>query len=602
MKHLIGFILLILTIWLVPVTNQYAHAGGACSTQCVLSTDPAQRDLNSCSSVVNSCAPSSYHCNPDNATFVSSTKNNLESVYYSTGNVATIGICTRNDMMSDFMKTTYDCSNACIEDVSSQVSPPAFTEDKSLGPGNTYTGTLKVTITTGTAGALIKYTADGSTPTPTSQPYVGPITLPIGGSTTNTIKAVALKTAMINSTVTEKIYTQLTAPTPGTGECGTHCFVTGSPGSASVACEEPYTNKCGADSECQGSPGLQYYEYLNQLLPPFYNTGGGHNIETPYNIGTTKCTLVQFFPAGAEHACISSCKLKSTSKGTCSISTDVGHPLTVACVAPYVCPPSVVGSTPGTTHECVPCGGASSYAGVCINLSNTCCPGFDPKTNGTGCVCQVPGCDDACIDASKPPSGSGTPNRCCAGKICTPEAQATTRLCVDDPGLGGTITSGSCFKADDDGYYRKLNCSGKCSSIPADETGVPCVACGLPEADPGICAFQPNGEIFDSCCPGSVAQRDGANCVCESSKDAVYRLFDIINGIVMPIVVILGIFQIVLKGYKIMTSQGDPTALQEGKEGLTSAIIGLIFVLMAVSILRVIIKALITGDADPLPI
>jgi len=67
----------------------------------------------------------------------------------------------------------------------------------------------------------------------------------------------------------------------------------------------------------------------------------------------------------------------------------------------------------------------------------------------------------------------------------------------------------------------------------------------------------------------------------------------------IPLTIILGIFIIVLAGYKILTSQGDPTKLQEGKDNLTSAIIGLIFVLMAVSILRVVIKALITGNVDP---
>jgi len=67
----------------------------------------------------------------------------------------------------------------------------------------------------------------------------------------------------------------------------------------------------------------------------------------------------------------------------------------------------------------------------------------------------------------------------------------------------------------------------------------------------------------------------------------------------IPLTIIVGLFIIVLAGYKILTSQGNPQELQTGKDNLTSAIIGLIFVLMAVSILRVIIKALITGNADP---
>jgi TRAP-type C4-dicarboxylate transport system permease small subunit len=77
------------------------------------------------------------------------------------------------------------------------------------------------------------------------------------------------------------------------------------------------------------------------------------------------------------------------------------------------------------------------------------------------------------------------------------------------------------------------------------------------------------------------------------------EFFRIINGILIPLVIIVGILIIVRAGYSIMTSQGNPQELQTGKENLTSAIIGLIFVLMAVSILRVIIKALITGNTDP---
>lgn len=105
---------------------------------------------------------------------------------------------------------------------------------------------------------------------------------------------------------------------------------------------------------------------------------------------------------------------------------------------------------------------------------------------------------------------------------------------------------------------------------------------------------------LDKCCPGKVPERPGdGTCTCTDANTALTELFGIINGIMIPLTIILGLFIIVLAGYKILTSQGNPQELQTGKENLTSAIIGLIFVLMAVSILRVIIKALITGDADP---
>ncbi len=121
----------------------------------------------------------------------------------------------------------------------------------------------------------------------------------------------------------------------------------------------------------------------------------------------------------------------------------------------------------------------------------------------------------------------------------------------------------------------------------------------VPGAD---CCVIPTGGIYDTCPGGKVGRMtpgDPTSCECVEAAGALVELFSIINGIVLPIVVIAGMFIIVLAGYKILTSQGNPQELQTGKENLTSAIIGLIFVLMAVSILRVIIMALITGDRDP---
>lgn len=132
-----------------------------------------------------------------------------------------------------------------------------------------------------------------------------------------------------------------------------------------------------------------------------------------------------------------------------------------------------------------------------------------------------------------------------------------------------------------------------CTKATVPPSGKQCTGKGK-----GVCSIE-NGLLVDKCCFGFMPRVDGNNCECDESKDAVIRLYGIIGGIMIPVSIIIGMFLIVLKGYKIMTSQGDPAKLQEGKEGLTSAIIGLIFVVMAVSILRVIIKSLISGDTDP---
>lgn len=74
------------------------------------------------------------------------------------------------------------------------------------GPG-TYNSTQTVSISTATAGATIKFTVDGSTPTAASPTYTGPISVPA----TRTLKALATKTGMANSAVATGAYTIVTA-------------------------------------------------------------------------------------------------------------------------------------------------------------------------------------------------------------------------------------------------------------------------------------------------------------------------------------------------------------------------------------------------------
>lgn len=84
----------------------------------------------------------------------------------------------------------------------------------------TYTGTQTVTISTVTSGAAIYYTTDGSTPTfpvtGTTLLYSGPVSV----AASETLKAVATKAGLANSTVGTAAYV-INIPVPSTVVIGT---------------------------------------------------------------------------------------------------------------------------------------------------------------------------------------------------------------------------------------------------------------------------------------------------------------------------------------------------------------------------------------------
>lgn len=82
---------------------------------------------------------------------------------------------------------------------------PSIVANPTFSPAEgTYSGTQSVTITTSTAGASIRYTTDGTTPTSTvGTIYSGAVSI----NATTTLKAIAYKTGMSDSNVTSGLYT-----------------------------------------------------------------------------------------------------------------------------------------------------------------------------------------------------------------------------------------------------------------------------------------------------------------------------------------------------------------------------------------------------------
>ena len=66
------------------------------------------------------------------------------------------------------------------------------------------------------------------------------------------------------------------------------------------------------------------------------------------------------------------------------------------------------------------------------------------------------------------------------------------------------------------------------------------------------------------------------------------QLVDQIVKIAVPLATICVVVLVVYSGYMLMSSQGNPDKLKEGKEILTNAIIGFLVVLLSVAILLII--------------
>jgi hypothetical protein len=86
------------------------------------------------------------------------------------------------------------------------------------------------------------------------------------------------------------------------------------------------------------------------------------------------------------------------------------------------------------------------------------------------------------------------------------------------------------------------------------------------------------------CDNGTPGVQTDLGCVPSSPTSLVNTLFKLALGLAGGIAILF----VILGGFKIATSQGDPDALAEGKDTITHAIIGLVFILMATFILGII--------------
>jgi len=197
--------------------------------------------------------------------------------------------------------------------------------------------------------------------------------------------------------------------------------------------------------------------------------------------------------------------------------------------------------------------------------------------------------------------------------------------CYCNNGLELSFTANSCFcQVDDCGKVEGNSCC-----LPTDPSQAPyCVNDGIDirlfcklgpntccrdwdsnlscDFDCGasgqMCCTRPGPGMGDSYCESSDLQCLNGYCGGRRPFGLLYtgpvikNLQDILGPVTKMLYyggLAIGVFFIILSGYRIMTSEGDPQRTKAAQEQLTSAIIGIIFILLSVTILRVIINQII---------
>ncbi len=234
-------------------------------------------------------------------------------------------------------------------------------------------------------------------------------------------------------------------------------------------------------------------------------------------------------------------------------------------------------------------------------LFNTCIPypdECDSPQCDSGKICKFiygcsgdpnyPGHDNICWRCMEDDNGTCKPVQ---DKTCVTEETKDYRVCASD----GVCPEG--YK-----FWAHASC-GSSSIVCCQKEEVLCGPPGL--CFKGVC---PDNYTYVSQCDNAA---DGSIRRCckkiyvgdkPKPKDAAYNgpVIDSLEKILGPVVKILyygglmlGIFYIIISGYKLMVSQGNPQQTQDAQEQLTAAVVGTVFILLSLTILGILLTSII---------
>lgn len=222
------------------------------------------------------------------------------------------------------------------------------------------------------------------------------------------------------------------------------------------------------------------------------------------------------------------------------------------------------------------CSGFICYNGNCIVEFGD----GTPCTSNDQCAsnyCQIPGgqSQGVCAQCGSVGSVCSGDGECCGSDSFCRDTGNGYSTCRNRSGGGGNGGSGT------------ISCGDPGTGYECNETG------GCPEGQrctliPGMWVCRNDNSCADAA-GGTVSIPDPV----EPYQGPVVNFSSLIRnayGFLLPVAVGYGIIVIILAGYKIMTSRGDPREVKEGQEKLTAGVLGLIFVILSLSLLRFILR------------
>ncbi len=261
---------------------------------------------------------------------------------------------------------------------------------------------------------------------------------------------------------------------------------------------------------------------------------------------------------------------------------------TSGCSDPYGYFTNPIPACPSPTciengKDCLPWGdsGCSVFNSMdysCTWYNEACCTSLDPHYICSG-DCFYPYRMMDFIYANIDPNDEGT---WCPSGWERAGGAGFDKVCLEIDDSGNPIRGTACCKS-------TQSCPGECSTT--------CPPTGRPELDGVSLVYTCSTGL---CCIENVVEPPEVRV--PRPREMIYTgpVIESLEEILGPVTKMLyygglaiGVFFIILAGYKLMVSEGDPQRTKAAQEQLTTAIIGIIFILLSITILRVIINQII---------